>query len=388
MKQPGRRTQIFIGEESPYGTAPALAATHAIRHRSASIDFDVLNRALSPEKKVGPGRYVEFDRRGTAAGSLEALLRPSGTINTLPECSPLLKAGFGSVVNTSLSTTVASSGTVSGATLTSASGMAIGNPLLITCPDGKKRVRFITAVNTGTGVTTWAPQLPAGQQPANGAAVKCGALYKLTSALAISLFMARYTYQADLTSGLGEILYGWGIDRLSLAFDYADEPMLSASGPGQRKADAPSHPGGFTQVGTNPPTAMTAEALIGNNAIKFMKLSVEIANGLQARNDELNSTYPTELYRMGDRDVTVALDMMAENGYKSAIYDLAMAGTLASVFQQTGFTEGKIVACYLPRVDFKPPTVNVPDGAVEWPFRGRALENTEDANDELWLGLC
>ena len=385
MKQPGSRAQVFIGEESPFGTPPTILATHAIRHTQASMDFDPYNRVYSPEKKAAPGRYALFDRRGTAGGSLEGLLRPSGTINTLPECSPILKAAFGSVVNTTLSTTVASGGTTTGCTLTSASGMAVGNALLITCPDGRKRARFITAVNTGTGVVTWAPALPAG--PSNAAAVKAGSTYKLTSALGISLFMARYLYAANGSSGLNEILKGWMIDRLSLMFPNVDEPHFSASGPAQTKADAPSHPGGFTQVGTNPPNAITAEALIGGVAAQFTQLGFEIGNGIEMRNDELGESMPSEAYRMGHREISTSIDLVVENEMKAVIYDLAMAGTLTTLFKQVGYTEGKVIAVYAPRVEFKPPTMDVPDGEARWPIRGRVLESTEDGNDELLLAF-
>lgn len=390
MQQPGKRSQLFVGEETSYGVQPTLATSHFMRHISAALDFDPYNRVYTPEKKAAPGQYVIFDRRGTAAGNVEGLIRPSGTINTVPECTSILKAAFGSIVNTALSTTVASGGgssAVSGVTLTSAAGQAVGNPLLITCPDGKKRVRFTATVNTGTGAVTWVPQLPAGQGPSNGAAVKAGILYKLTSANAISLFLARYTLQADFTAGLGELLTGWMVDRLALNFDWQEEPRFTASGPAQLKADAGSNPG-TVQVGTNPPTAITGEAMISNTPIKLMKLAFELTNGLIARSDQLGDAYPTEAYRMGSRDISLGLDMYGENDFKTAIYDVAMAGTLATVFHQVGFTEGKIIGVYAPRVEFKPPTVNVPDGAVMWPFKGRVLEGTEDANNELWLGLC
>lgn len=386
MKQRGASAQCFVVEESTYGTVPTILATHAIRHLSASMDYNAVNRALSTEKKLGPGRYAQFDRRATASGSLEALLRPSGTINTLPECAPFLKAGFGSVVNTALSTTVASGGVTTGCTLTSGTGATVGASILITCPDGKKRIRRLASVS-GADVT-WAPALPSGQQPANGAAIKLGTAYLLTSALGISLAMARYNWEVDFTSGLSEALAGWGIDRLSLNFSNVDEPRFSASGPAKSKADAAAHPGSFTQVGTNPPSAMTAEALVGTTAMNLVSLAFEITNGLEVRNDELNATSATELYRMGRRDISVSLDMACEASLKSAIYDLAMAGTLMPLFKQTGFTEGKIIGIYAPSVDFAAPTVDVPDGEVRWPFRGRCLEATEDGNDELWLGLA
>lgn len=387
MKQPGKRTQLFVMEETSFGVQPTLAATHAIRHIAASLDYDPFNRAFSPEKKAGPGRFARFNRRATAGGSLEGLLRPSGTLNTVPECSPILKAAFGSVVNTTLDTTVNdASAAATGATLTSVTGLVVGSPILITCPDGKKRARFVTGISTND--VTWAPALQSGQEPANGAAVKCGIAYPLTSGLAISLAMARYTFEADFTAGLPELLEGWGLDRLSLTFPNVDEPKFSASGPAQQKADAGSHPGGFTQVGGNPPSALAGEAQIDATLVPgVMQLAFELTNGLELRNDEVGAAAGTSLFRIGDRDISCSLDVTGENEYKAALYDKAMAGTDVAVFEQIGFTEGNIIAVYAPRVEFKVPTVDVPDDAVKWPIRGVALESVEDAGGELLVAF-
>jgi hypothetical protein len=387
MKIPGKRAALYVGQEVTYGTAISIAAALACRHVSAQFNFDPKNRVFSPEKKTGPGRYARFDRRQTADVSVEGILRPSGTILTLPECHVFLKSWFGSHTAPSLSTTFTGTPTVSGGTLTSGAGLAVGDGLLITCPDAVKRVRILTAINTGTGVATWAPQLPAGQAPASGAAAKSCISYKLTSANALSYSVWRYLKSADFTAALGELSTGCLADRLSLMFDYQDEPRFSVSGPAQDKADVGSQPS-FTQVGTNPPNGMTAEALIGNTAVKFMKSQVEGTNGMEARNDEINASAPTEGYRMGDRDITVAFDMLGEASLKTALYDLAMAGTNASLFQQVGFTEGKIAGLFAANVEWKPTTQDVGDGAVNWPFKGIALESVEDANDELVLVLA
>lgn len=386
LKLAGKRARAFAAEESSFGTPPTLLSSHAMRHADLTIDYNPYNRVFLPEKKAGPGLHAIADRRGTAGFSVRGLLRPSGTINTLPECSPILKNAFGSIVNTALSTTVASSGTTGGATLTSGTGGAVGASILITCPDGKKRARFLTAINTGTGVCTWAPALPSGQQPANGAAIKLGATYKLTAALASSICLARYIPEADFTAGMNEIVKGCMTDRLSLTFDHQAEPSFTAAGPAQLKDAAPSDPGS-TQVGTNPPTAMTAEALFGTQAINFKQIALEMTNAVEMRNDEIGFSYPTQAYRMGDRALSFALDMAAEIDFKTAVYDAAMAGTLSTLFHQVGFTEGKIVAFYAPRVEAVPPTLEVPDGEVGWPIRGRVLESTEDGNDELLLGF-
>jgi hypothetical protein len=387
MKIPGKRAALYVGQESTYGTAPSIVATMACRHVSAQMNFDPQNRVMLPEKKAGPGRYAQGNRRGTADHTVEGLLRPSGTILTVPECHVFLRSWFGSHTAPALSTTFTGTPTVSGGTLTSGAGLAVGDGLLMTCPDTVKRVRILTAINTGTGVATWSPQLPAGQAPASGAAAKACIAYKLTSANALSYSLWRYLKSADFTAALGELMTGCLADRLSLMFDYQDEPRFSIGGPAQDKADVGSQPS-FTQVGTQPPTAITAEAMIANNPIKFMKCSIEGTNGMEARNDEINAAAPTEGYRMGDRNITIAFDMLAEAALKTYLYDLAMAGTNASLFKQTGFTEGKIVAFFAPNVYWKPTTQDVGDGAVNWPFKGVALENVEDSNDEAVLVLA
>lgn len=388
LKQVGKRAQLFVGLEDSYGTPPSLTAGHAMRHISAQMNGDPKNRVFSPEKKAGPGRYARFDRRETADGSAEGLLRPSGTLNTLPECSAILEAAFGGKTNITLSTTVDTTSDVSGAVLASVTGLvAKTTAVQITCPDGKKRLRRVTTVDGGTKTITWAPALPSGQAPANGAAIKGATCFYLTAANAKSLFMARYNYESDFTAGLSEILKGWMADRLSLSFDYQDEPRFSVSGPAKTRTDAPSHPGGFTQVGTNPPTAITSECMVGTNAIKFMKAQVEITNGMEVRNDDPNATAPTDGYRVGDRDITVGFDCLADADEKTYLYDLALAGTNAGLFKQYSFTNGKLIAVYAPNVEWKPPTVDVGDGAVMLPFKGIALETVEDANDELVLML-
>lgn len=386
MKQPGKRTQYFGGLETSFGTPPSIAATHAIRVINAKMDGDPYNRVFSAEKKNGPGRFTEFDRRETASFSMEALLRPSGTLNTLPECTGFLEAAFGAKNNITLSTTVNVTSAVGGATLSSVTGLvAKTTGVQITCPDGKLRLRRVTSIS-GSDVT-WSPNLPSGQAPADGAAIKGVNCYYLTAANAKSIWLASYAFQADFTAGLSELLKGGMVDRLSMSFDYQDEPRFSVSGPAKTRTAAASHPGAFTQVGTNPPSAITSECLVGANAMKYMKLGIEITNGLQVRNDEINASAATEGYRMGDRDISVGFDVLHENADKTYLYDLALAGTRSSLFKQTGFTNGKIIAVYAPNVSWKGPSVDNGDGPVSLPMKGMALESVEDSNDELVLML-
>src|SRR5262245_10308207 len=120
----GRKGRLYVVEEAgtgggngagygqvqdgTNGSNTLSAAARGIRHTDFKATYDPFNRVNSPEKKTSPGQVVVFDRRVTAGlGSLAALLRPSGTLNTVPEGDPVFKAAFGSKTNITLSTTIA-----------------------------------------------------------------------------------------------------------------------------------------------------------------------------------------------------------------------------------------------------------------------------------------
>lgn len=383
----GRQGQLYVVAESTFGTTPTLEATHALRHKSWTPTGDPTNRRTILEKKQSPGHTTaqRTNQRKLAAGTLAAILRPSGTINTLPECSAILEAAFGAKTNTSLSTTVGvGTGAVGGATLASGTGLAKHDALLIVCPDGKKRVRFITAVNPGTGVVTWAPNLPAA--PADGAAVKAAPTYKLTTLLTKSLSAAHYLKKTNGDAGLKRVLEGWVIDSLGLMFDANDEPMLSASGPAQVLSEAPAQPGGFTMVGGQPPSGLIGELLIGNTAMPFLKLGIDLKNNLILRLEDYGVAEASEVFRQGRRDISVTIDARLED--EATLYDLTEAGTNTGVFKQTGYTEGNIVALRAPAVEFKQPDVDDPDEVVNSPFKGMALESADSENDELVIAIA
>lgn len=385
----GRQGQMYVKEEATYGTVPSLTAAEACRHKEVTFPgSDVKNKRTIEEKQQSPFTLSgqRTDTRATAGFNLNAILRPSGTINTLPEVSPFLKAAIGSIVNTALSTTVASGGTVGGATLTSGTGGAVGASILITCPDGKKRARRITAINTGTGVTTWAPNLPTGQQPANAAAIKLGAMYKLTAGNLASLSIAHYLKNTDATAGLSRVLSGGIVDKLSLNFDANDDPMISVSGPGKLldATTAPAQPGGFTMVGSQPPSGITGEFLYGNTAAKILKMGIDLTTGMKVRNESYGYSSAEEAYRAGRAEIACSLDLRAES---QTLYDLTVAGTNTGLFLQTGFTEGNIIALWMPAVELQVPDTDDPDDEVNFPYKGMALESSDGALDALYLGL-
>ena len=376
----GRQGQIFLKKESAYATEETITATEALRHIDVGFSFDPKARVTSPEKKQSPGPVARFDRKQSAElSTLVGLLRPSGVLNTLAECDPILEAAFGSLTNRTESTTVASAPVVGGATLTSAGALAVGDMVLlaVTGQATSPFVRMLTSVS-GDDVT-WAPDLPAAQTA--GDAVKGGITYKLTTALAVSLTIAHY-----LSTFKRELL-GVGIDNLELSFDPNEEPGFTASGPAanQLTGTTQTQPASFTTVGGNPPSGLIGELQIDATIYKFKSLSVSIANALAVRNQEYGVNVPSELYRQGRREITLALEAFAET--EATLYDKAEAGTNAVLMHQTGRTEGNIVGVYAPVVEWKVPGTDDPDEEVNWSFEGMALESADGQNDELSLGL-
>lgn len=388
--QIGRIGQAYAKKEAVFGTVPALSAAEAFRHRSLTFPgSDVKNKRTIVEKKQSPFTMTQQRTVGrtTAGFNLNAILRPSGVINTVPEVDAFLECAFGSKVNTVLATTVTGGGVVGGATLASTAGLAVGGPLLITCPDGKKRVRFILTL-PGANAVTWAPDLPAGQAPANGAAVKSGLLYKLTSGLLLSMSIAHYLKNTDGSAGLSRVLSGAAVDKLTINFDANDDPMITVTGPGKLldTAGAPAQPGGFTMVGTQPPSGIVGEFLLGNTAAKFLKLGIDLSTGVKLRNESYGYSSAEEVYRAGRSEIGVTLDMRAES--EAALYDLAEAGTNVGAFLQTGFTEGGIIAVRMPACEFTVPDTDDPDEEVNFPYKGIAMESSDAALDALQLAIC
>jgi len=376
--QSGRRGKVFLKEEAVYGVAEVLAATNFMRHINVNFGWDPFARVTSPERKESPGPVNRFDRRSDASlKTLEGLIRPSGTLNTLPECSPVLKAGFGSVRNVTLSTTVSvGTGTVNGATLASAAGLAKKDAVLITA-GGTKHVRFLTSV-VGN-VVTWAPALPSA--PADGAAVKGCITYLLTTDLAISLDIL-HAYPAFKRE-----LLGTGIDSLNLEFDGTEAARFTANGPAKEQlTPGQATPGAATEVGGNPPTGMVGDLRVGANAYKHTNFVAEISNGLEVRHSEAGTDRPTELFRKDRREVKIKLDAFAED--ETAIYDQTETGANLVVLRQNGRTEGNIVAIYAPRVEFKPAETSDGEDEVRWAFEGMALESADGENDELILAIA
>ncbi len=380
----GRQGQLYAIAEVTQGTVPSLSATDAVRHMNFGINYDPVGRVPINEKTPGVGNNTtsRLDNRAKADYTYEGLFRPSGTLGTLPEQKAILEAGFGTVSNISLSTTFSGTPTVSGGTVASATGLAAGQFVLITCPDGKKRLRQLTSATIGTSLV-WAPNLPAGQAPVATAACKGVITYSLSSSLIKTIAFAHYLKFTDGTAGLARAVRMCVVDTLGIEVDANGSPMLKASGMAKDQATAAAQPGGFTTVGTVPPSGISGDLMIGNSALKFLKFGVEIKNGMFHRNEEYGDVSATEAFRGGRREVSLMLDTYHES--QSVLYDQTLTGAYLSVFFQGGYTEGNCFALRCPTAEFKLPTLDDPDAPVKAPYKGVALESA--GNDEVYLGI-
>jgi hypothetical protein len=382
----GRTGKIWVKKEADYGVEETLASANAFRHiDKGSWDHVPFSRVASPEKNPSPGLFRRFDRKpATSLSGLNSNIQPSGTLNTLAEGDPFFEAAFGAKTNVTLDTTVSASPTptTTGATVASAGTLAIGDAVLIEVTGQLgPYVRVLTGV--ASNALTWAPALPAA--PTTGDALKGCVTYKFTTALALSLTILH------VLGTKRKALIGCGIDSLELAFDANSEVQMTVGGPARDRlatADAQSEPAAFTSIGTqNPPSGIVDGYTMIDDTVYLMKtLNIGLTNALNARNSEYGVRLPSELNRNGSRDVTVSLDAWSET--EATLKDLTEAGTLCSVLNQTGKTEGNIIAVYMPKVDFAPPSENDPDGEVNWSFSGVALESTQGGNNELALILA
>lgn len=385
----GREARIYAKLEENYGVEEALDETNSLRIFSGlAFTYNPFNRVTSPEKKQSPGPVNRFDRKKSAElGNLEALIRPSGTLNTLPEIDPILEAAFGLKTNVTLSTTVSASPspTTTGCTVASAGALAAGDAVLIyVTGEDDPFVRVLTDV-TGNALT-WAPALPSA--PTSADAIKGGITYKLTTDLELSLTIAEYLSK-------NRELIGVGINALSLVFDANEDPKATASGPAADQlydSDVQNEPSDFVEIGVNPPSGMTGGLYVNDVRFEIKKLEAAIANGLALRNQEYGVNAATAVYRSARREISLSIDCFEDHDTEigdseESLYHLLMAGEEVSLLLQTGASEGNIVCLYAPRAEFNVPETDDAEEERSWTLAGIALETLDTMNDELTLAL-
>lgn len=377
--QIGRLGKIYAAKESTYGTAATFASTDAIRHLSAALNFSK-NRVPSQERFADPSLRSKWTRRDTANFLLGGILYPSGVLNTLPDMTDLFECGLGSLRNVTLSTTISSGSTTTGATLASGAGLAVGDAVLINVTTGSpatgRVLRWLTSV--AGAVVTWDPPLP--QAAAVSDTVKGCITYSLATALPNALTIGHY-----LTS-ISKQVNGGVIEQCKLTFDANNEVLWEVTGPGKtRLATAQSAPGSFTVVGTTPPSGLVGSLRFGSVAAEFMKLEIVIGNSMRLADFVFGTSSATDFFRNNKR--TVACNITAMLTDSTTLMSAAENATDNNAFcVQCGQTEGSIIGAYGPNLDIDVP--DMPDGeeTLELTFNGTAKGVT--GNDEFRLAIA
>ena len=379
LLQSGRLGRVYVKPETTFGTAVTLAGSDAVRHINVGLNVKKHNRVNSEERHAHPSQLYRYTRKRSANWSLSGIFHPAGTINTLPDHDPILEYGFGAKTNVTLSTTIASGSTAGGATLTSAAGLAVGDPILINVTTGSpatgRVVRFLTSV--AGAVVTWAPDLP--QAAAVSDTVKGCIGYKLTTAAPGTLDIAHYLTSLNYESRAA------AVETLKLTFDANSEVMWEASGPmADRIRPAQADPVTFTTVGTTPPSGITGSLRVGTTAEDFIKAEIEIKNGFELDNRPFGIAVAQALYRATRRSVMINLNTMV--GDDVTLLDASESKADLTTLIQCGATEGSIIAIFAPALELEEPDDPSGDGFMEWAYKATAKGLV--GNDELRLAVA
>jgi hypothetical protein len=377
--QLGRVGTVFAAAETDYGVAPGFAATDALRHLNVNLGYNPRNRVDAPTRHTHPDLVYRRTRRATGQWSMRGEFFPSGTLNTLPDHDAILEHGLGAKTNVTLDTTLAAGATSTTGTVASATGLAVGQPILIAMTVGAvgNYVRWLTGVSGND--LTWAPALPG--SPADGDGVKGCIGYKPATAIAKSLNIGHY-----LTS-LSYQGYGAVVDQLKISFDANGEVMWEASGPMQRRARpaATAQPGAFTTLGTTPPSGLTGGQVINGQAVDYLKAEITLSNALDLDNFAGGTSQARGFFRRGKRRVEVSLNTMVSDD--TTLIEAAENTYDNSVLVQAGDTIGSIVAVYCPIVEFDVPDDPDDDETMEWSYKGVA-KGSIAGNDLVYIAIA
>lgn len=376
----GALEQAYAKVETSYAASAAtggesLAGSDAIRHEELSLTSKK-NREPSNQKSGTPDVTTSLPRKQTSGWNLSRILwEPSGTLGTPSNQAKFLKAGFGAQTTPNLTTTVASGGSPTGATLTSATGLAVGDCVVVTLASGREVTRLKTVVGNAV---TWDALTGT---PANGAAVVSGVNFKLANNITESLAVYKF-YNAGNAK---QAVFGAIVEQTVINID-EKEVVLQFQGPAGRYADSSSGGGTIqSKPGTHVTVGAPASGLIGSlqvDAAAFGIISMQITknNNLELKNKNAFELWATGVAGRADkRGISLSITAYFE--------DLALLGKANSVARAVirclvGDTNGSMVGVVAPSVEFEIPDVGNEVGPKVLTFEGTAYATA--GNDQLF----
>ncbi len=367
----GANEQAYVKVESTYGTLPTPVAGDAIRHLNLTINAK-LNREVNPTKRGTPDYSGALPRRKTAQWNLsDALWEPSGTLGTQSYFGPMLKALFGAQTLPALNTTVASGGSATGATLTSGSGLAVGD--LIVANVGS--AREVTRLKTVAGAAVTFDALSA--TIATPGKVISGVNYKfataVTQSISIFLFHTGGSFKQALSGGV--------VNRLRVVFDGTKEVHIEMSGFGKTVVRTGfSAPASHTTVG-DPASGLVGNFNIDGVATLIQTAAFTIENSMAPRNTEFGTSTASGFFRENRRKVTCELGVYLED---TVIFDTAEAIATDVLRLLVGDTDGAMLGAVAPKVEWEIPDVPSTDGPKSITVNGTCYSESA-GNSEVFL---
>lgn len=375
----GNLEQAYYKEESAFDVSPAdaLASTDGIRHLELNLGAK-LNREPSPQKQGTPDENQSLPRRKTSTWDLSQIMwEPSGTLGTISNVGGLIEGGMGAKTAVNLDTTVASGGTTTGAVLTSAGTLAVGDCVVVSLASPTRRE--VTRIKSVAGATVTWDALSAA--PANGAVVVSGVNYKFTNNITKSYAIYKY-YNAG---GFKQATYGSVVDMIKISFDGTKEVMLGINGPAAEIADSTfgtvqAKPGSHTTVGS-PAGGMIGNVYIDGNAFLVIAANIEMNNKIVLRNKELGTSKASGIAgRENHREVKCRLTFFLED---VSLLTKAHNVTHAVLRVLVGQTNGNMVGAVMPNLEFELPDFPNATGPMELTVEARGY--AVSGNDALFL---
>jgi hypothetical protein len=367
--------QAFVKSEGgTYGTLATPGATDGFRHLELTLNGKH-NRAPSQEKTGTPDRVNSLPRGVTADWNLNsAYWEPSGTLGTPSFLGPFLKNGMGAQHVTNLATTIASGAATTGATLTSVTGLQVGDLVVVTLSTGARRE--LTRIKSIVGsVVTWDPLSAIPDSPG---AVVSGVNYTLSSLLPDSLSIFKF----HTAGGYKEAVSGAIVDKFGFMFDGSKEVDFNASGPAASWIDTGfSQPGAFTVVGS-PASGLVGNVYFDDTAFLVLSAKVDVDNKHQLRRNEIgtNGIATGKISHADFRDIKVQVSFYLED---VSLITKAKNVTRSVLRLLIGSTNGAMVGAIAPSVEFEIPTIPATGSPMVVTIDGVAYGT--NGNDALYV---
>jgi hypothetical protein len=360
-----RDFEIFVQLEAAYGVSPgALAGTDAFKSRTKFPFSRVLARKDRDDDMDNGQASVNTTQVGRESGGWSASLAgiPSGNASTPtePDVDPFLEAHLGTKHKATAHTTTAAGSVGTAINFTAggvaASGVAIGDLIAIDISAAVGyEVRQITALPGGDVVTV---DRAFTTDPAAARTVKVGTTYRLSSAQTKALHLWGYLSGDNFRHKMP----GCILQDLSLDLDFNNptpELMLALAGIGKPiETHSTARPTPVTAG--QPLVAPEGKVFIGaSGALGVTKVGLKSNNGLDLRQSESNSRFPTGVKRTANKsrfNITQAIDLLLTTGSIEGYFDGASSLTAYDIIVQLGIIPGSIVAWRTPKF--------IPDAAI------------------------